>query len=96
MRHTEILKLNVYCNKIGVNTTVEKLYDGYTIRFNNGDGFVQHSWSYGHDEGCVEPAIGCRLDYRAVTLKEAKRLIKYHKDRLNTERTNDKTENRTN
>ena len=84
-KYMEIQELYNYCIKIGVEATIETLYDGYAIRFKNGGDFVQHTYSYGHAGGCVEPAIGCRLDYCAVKLKNAKALVKYHKDRLNKE-----------
>lgn len=82
-KYREILKLHKYCTKIGIPAMLEELYDGYAIRFANrwGD-FVQHMYSYGAECGCVEPAIGSRLDYSAVSLKQAKALVKRHKDKL--------------
>jgi hypothetical protein len=62
---------------------LEKLFDGYAIRFNSGGDFVQHQYSYGSSVGCVEPAIGSRLDYTAVPLKNAIALVRRHKDKLN-------------
>lgn len=82
-KYSEIIKLHEYCVKIGVECVLQKMFDGYAIRFNNGGDFVQHYGSYGHDAGCVEPAIGSRVDYTAVTLKNAKALVKRHKDKLN-------------
>lgn len=82
-KHSEIRELYDYCITIGINAELKPMYDGYAIRFVNGGDFVQHFVSYGHDIGCVEPAIGCRLDYTAVPLKNAKALVKYHKERLN-------------
>ena len=82
----EIRELYDYCIEIGIDATLEHCWDGWSIRFPSGSDFVQHSGSYGSDIGCVEPAIGCRLDYRAVPLKNAKALVKYHKDRLNRRR----------
>lgn len=84
-KYTEIQELYDYCIRIGINAHIEPMYDGYTIRFVGGGDFVQHSGSYGCNVGCVEPAIGCRLDYAAVSLKNAKALVKYHKERLNKE-----------
>lgn len=81
--YNEILELHEYCDKMGVKATISPMFDGYCIRFNNGGDFVQHFGSYGHNSGCVEPAIGCRLDYTAVPLKNAKALVKRHKERLN-------------
>lgn len=82
-KYKEILKLHKYCKKTGVECRLEKLYDGYALRFNNGGDFVQHHGSYGCNVGCVEPAIGSRLDYSAVPLKNAIELVRRHKDRLN-------------
>ena len=81
--YNEILELYEYCNKIGVQATLEETWDGYAIRFPCGADFVQHYGSYGSKAGFVEPAIGCKLDYTAVSLKSAKRLVEYHKNRLN-------------
>lgn len=83
MKYNEILALHEYCKKIGVEATISPFFDGYCIRFNNGGDFIQHRGSYGHDSGCVEPAISCRLDYTAVPLKNARALVKRHKEKLN-------------
>ena len=86
-KYKEIGQLYKYCTKIGIVCTMEKLYDGYKIFFPKSKGdFVQHRGSYGADYGRIEPAIGCRLDYSAVSLKRAKALVKYHKAKLNGER----------
>lgn len=84
-KYEEIQKLYSYCIKIGVAAEMTPLFDGYQICFPNGADFIQHGGSYGHDSGCVEPAIGCKWDYTAVPLKKAKALVRYHKDRLNKE-----------
>ena len=83
IEYNEIKELYKYCVKIGINAVLETLYDGYAIRFPNGGDFIQHQYSYGGDLGCVEPAIGCRADYTAVSLRNAKALVKRHKDKLN-------------
>ena len=81
--YEEILKLSKYCNKIGLNHTLEPLFDGYAIMFGRKWDIVQHRFSYGSSNGCVEPAIGCRVDYSAVSLDSAKKLVKRYKARLN-------------
>lgn len=81
--YTEIQKLFDYCIKLGINARLEKMYDGYAIRFPSGHDFVQHMGSYGSCMGCVEPAIFSKRDYTAVPLKNAKSLVKRNKDRLN-------------
>lgn len=83
IKYDEIKELYDYCIEIGINAKLETLYDGYAIRFVGGWYFIQHFYSYGSRIGCVEPAIGCRLDYTAVPLKNAKALVRYHKERLN-------------
>lgn len=83
MKYKEIVELHEYCVEIGINAVLEQFFDGFTIRFENGDDFVQHRGSYGSDNGCVEPAIGCELDYTAVTLEEAKHLVETYRDKLN-------------
>lgn len=80
--YNEILLLYDYCIKIGIPATLDYLFDGYKISFPNGGDVVQHCGSYGNYSGCVEPAIGSRLDFTAVPLKNAKRLIKRHKEKL--------------
>ena len=82
-KYKEILKLHAYCEKIGVHAELEALFDGYAIQFQNGGGVIQHGYSYGNDCGCVEPAIGCNLDYSAVPLETAMSLIRRHKNKLN-------------
>lgn len=83
--YKEILELYEYCKKIGINATIEQLFDGYKITFPNGSDVIQHIYSYGAYDGCVEPAINSKLDFTAVSLKNAKQLIKRHKERLNNE-----------
>lgn len=82
VKYKEILELYEYCKKLSLPATLERMFDGFTIRFPNGEDFIQFKGSYGYDRGCVEPGIGCRLDYSAVPLKKAKALVKYHKERL--------------
>lgn len=83
--YKEIHRLYFYCLKIGLRAEISELYDGYKLTFPNGGDFVQHSGSYGSANGYVEPAIGSRLDFTAVTLKNAKALVKRHKERIGKE-----------
>lgn len=83
--YKEICELFDYCKKIGVEAELMCFCDGYAIRFPSGGDFVQHSFSYGSHAGYVEPAIGSKLDYSAVTLDQAKRLVKRHCEKLNKE-----------
>ncbi len=79
-KYSEIWRLKDWCEKLRIPHRMEDLYDGYALRFLNasqGD-FIQHEYSYGSTHGCVEPAIGCRQDYTAVTLKKAKWLVLRH------------------
>jgi hypothetical protein len=82
-KYREIVKLYEYCKKIGVNVEISPMFGGFCIKFENGGDVIQHLGSYGRDCGCVEPAIGSRLDYTAVPLKNAKALIRRHKEKLN-------------
>jgi hypothetical protein len=92
-RYTEIQELYDYCIKIGIKAELKPMFDGYCLIFSGGGGdFIQHCGSYGHDNGCVEPCISCRLDYTAVPLKNAKALVKRHKDRLNRRSDNEQRE----
>lgn len=84
-KYNEILKLYKYCQKIGVHVNLSEYMGGYLIRFKNGGDVIQHDRSYGRNVGCVEPAIGSRVDYTAVSLKNAKSLIRRHKEKLNSE-----------
>lgn len=83
--YREIQRLYFYCLKQGINAKLEPLYDGYAIRFPDGSDFAQHRGSYGCECGCIEPAVnGCRKNYTAMALKNAKRLVKRNRKRLNT------------
>ena len=90
LKYTAILKLRKFCESHGVETRLERAFDGYVIRFNNGADFAQHHGTYGSDAGCVEPGkISRKLDYTAVTLEQAKNLVRTHKDKLNKRGTDD-------
>ena len=83
--YNEIQELYEYCKKIGIDANIEPFFDGYKITFPDvASDVVQYKYSYG-SEGFVEPAIGSRLDYKTISLKQAKQLIKRHKKRLNKE-----------
>lgn len=81
--YEEIQELYEYCQSIGLEVTLKPLDDGYKLCFKDGGDIVQHEYSYRSDEGCVEPAIGSRADYMGIPLKNAKAIVRYHKDRLN-------------
>lgn len=78
-KYEEIQKLHQFCRERGIEATLEPFFDGFSIRFPGGGDFVQHQFSYGSGNGCVEPAIGSRLDYTAVRLADAKALVIRHK-----------------
>lgn len=82
-KYTEIWALYHFCVDLGIKCTIERLYDGYAVRFPDGSDFAQHHGTYGGTEGCVEPAIGdSEFDYTAVGLNLAKELVKKHKGKL--------------
>lgn len=76
VKYTEICALYHFCVDLGIKCTIERLYDGYAVRFPDGSDFAQHHGTYGGTEGCVEPAIGdSEFDYTAVGLNLAKKLV---------------------
>lgn len=81
--YEEILKLKEYCDKHGIEAKVYPLFDGWKIQFANGMDVIQHQFSHGCEDGCVEPAVGSRCDYDGVSLECAKRLVSRRKDQLN-------------
>lgn len=83
VEYTEICALYHFCIDLGIKCTIERLYDGYAVRFPDGSDFAQHHGTYGGTEGCVEPAIGdTEFDYSAIGLNLAKELVKKYKDKL--------------
>lgn len=83
VKYTEICALYHFCVDLGIKCTIERLHDGYAVRFPDGSDFAQHHGTYGGTEGCVEPAIGDHeFDYTAVGLNLAKELVKKHKGKL--------------
>ena len=81
--YNEIIELYNYCKNYGVECTMQPLFDGFKLCLPDNGDFVQHSGSYGNNEGMVEPAIGCDKDYTAVSLIEAKILIQKYYIRRN-------------
>lgn len=83
VEYTEICALYHFCIDLGIKCTIERLYDGYAVRFPDGSDFAQHHGTYGGTEGCVEPAIGdTEFDYSAIGLNLAKELVKKYKGKL--------------
>lgn len=83
VKYTEICALYHFCIDLGIKCTIERLYDGYAVRFPDGSDFAQHHGTYGGTEGAVEPAIGdAEFDYSAVGLNLAKALVKKYKGKL--------------
>ena len=82
-KYPEILELRAFCIENGIKCRLTHLYDGYKISFPDGNDFVQHEFSYGSDEGFVEPAIGDKdFDFSAVGLDLAKSLVLKYRERL--------------
>lgn len=87
-KYPEIWALFYFCVESGIKCTMERLYDGYAVRFPNGGDFAQHYGTYGGTEGSVEPAIGdAEFDYSAVGINLAKTLVEKHKSKLQAEKT---------
>lgn len=83
-KYREILALYLYCVEVRMDARLERLHDGWAIRFPNGGDFAQHAGTYGTNDGFVEPAIGCEADYSPVSLREAEKLICENRKRLMT------------
>lgn len=83
-KYGEILALYQYCVEAGMDIRLERLHDGWAVRFPNGGDFAQHAGTYGTHDGFVEPAIGCEADYSPVSLREAEKLICENRERLMT------------
>ena len=81
-KYGEILTLYRYCVEAGMDIRLERLHDGWAVRFPNGGDFAQHAGTYGAHDGFVEPAIGCEADYSPVSLREAEKLICENRERL--------------
>lgn len=81
--YKEIVELFEYCKEIGLEARLETLFDGGVIRFDGYGDIIQHEYSYGSKDGCVEPAIGSELDYTAVSLEKAKELVREYKEKQN-------------
>ena len=58
VKYTGICALYHFCVDLGIKCTIERLHDGYAVRFPDGSDFAQHHGTYGGTEGCVEPTIG--------------------------------------
>ena len=82
-KYPQIVELYNYCIKIGIEATLYAIYDGFLIKFNNGGDIAQHHGTYGREYGCVEPNIGCKDDFRAISLAHAKGLVNGYKEKLN-------------
>lgn len=86
-RYAEIWELFRFCVDIEIECTMERLYDGYAVRFKDGSDIAQHGGTYGATDGCVEPAIGDdECDYSAVGINLAKEIVKKHRCRLGGEK----------
>lgn len=83
-KYREILALYRYCVEVRMDVRLERLHDGWAVRFPNGGDFAQHNGTYGAHDGFVEPAIGCESDYSQVSLREAEKLIHENRERLMT------------
>ena len=50
-KYTEILELYDYCKSIGIDATLDRLFDGYIIILSRYGNFIQHQFSYGCQNG---------------------------------------------
>ena len=85
--YNAIIKLSLYCSKLGIPHQLKEYQDGYIILFDaikeeeNRD-VAQHGGTYGSHHDCVEFAIGCDEDFSATELEEAKKIIYNNRIRL--------------
>ena len=52
-KYREILALYLYCVEVRMDARLERLHDGWAIRFPNGGDFAQHAGTYGTNDGFV-------------------------------------------
>lgn len=70
-------------NDLKSEFTLSRMYDGYQLRFPNGADVVQHQYSYGSQEGCVEFAgVDDEIDYSAIDLNTAFNILEVFHDEL--------------
>lgn len=83
-KYHEIQLLAMYWHN-GLKSECElvRMYDGYQLRFPNGADVIQHQYSYGSQEGCVEFAgVDDDIDYSAIDFKTALNILKVFHDEL--------------
>lgn len=83
--YKEIHELYKFCVKKGINADFGEFMGGFIIVFPDGGDFVQHKYSHGSEQGYIEPAIGSEWDYTAVSLAEAKCLVRKYRKKLSGE-----------
>lgn len=70
-------------NDLKSECTLSKMYDGYQLRFPNGADVIQHRYSYGSQEGCVEfGGVDDDIDYSAIDFTTALNILKVFHDEL--------------
>ena len=76
MMYNEIRKLYYWCRANGIPCTIEPLFDGFKICFADGADIIQHQYSYGAKNGCVESSgIDNKVDYSAIPLVEMEKIL---------------------
>ena len=83
-KYQEILLLADYWQKVlGGKCTISCLYDGYKLTFPNGADVIQHQYSYGSQEGCVEFAeVDDDIDFSAIDFNTALNILRVFHDEL--------------
>jgi hypothetical protein len=84
-KYPQIIELAAYWQiNLGGSGELSRAYDGYKYKFPSGADVIQHQYSYGCDEECVEfaglPIEG--LNYVAIPIEEAKELVETFFDEL--------------
>lgn len=70
-------------NELKSECTLVRMYDGYQLRFPSGADVIQHQYSYGSQEGCVEfGGVDDDIDYSAIDFTTALNILKAFHDEL--------------
>jgi hypothetical protein len=70
-------------NDLKGECTLSRLWDGYKLTFPNGADVIQHQYSYGSQEGCVEfGGVDDDIDFSAIDFETALNILKVFHDEL--------------
>lgn len=83
-KYKEIRLLAVYWRDVlGDKCELFRLGDGYKLVFPNGAKIIQHKYSYGSQEGCVEFAgVDNDIDFSPIDYQTARNILEAFHDEL--------------